>query len=156
MQRWETDALGDANMRRLQKGEIVQLMRRGYFVVDLPFVRPGKPMVLLSIPDGKAKAAVKPEAAVKQAVAARDAAKAAAAAAAKNTASAAALKSKPKAGPGLAAAEANGAAGKNLGKKAEKKSQPRKQAVEAEPSPVSSKVCFSFSESSCPCKYALT
>lgn len=63
MQRWETEALGDANMRTLQKGDIIQLMRRGYFIVDAPAVRPGKPMVLLSIPDGRSKAPAKPAAA---------------------------------------------------------------------------------------------
>eukprot|EP00898_Chlorokybus_atmophyticus_P001795 jgi/Chlat1/2616/Chrsp178S02500 len=54
--RWEVSAIGDSNMRNLQKGEIIQLERKGYFIVDVPHVRAGKPVVLLSIPDGRQKA----------------------------------------------------------------------------------------------------
>ena len=53
LQRWETEALGDSNMRILQKGEVIQLERKGYYIVDRPYLRPGKPMVLLNIPDGR-------------------------------------------------------------------------------------------------------
>ena len=53
LQRWETEALGDSNMRILQKGEVIQLERKGYYIVDKPYLRPGKPMVLLNIPDGR-------------------------------------------------------------------------------------------------------
>ncbi|PIA54692.1 hypothetical protein AQUCO_00900927v1 [Aquilegia coerulea] len=49
----ETLALGDSNMRNLQRGEILQLERKGYFRCDVPFVKPSKPMVLVAIPDGR-------------------------------------------------------------------------------------------------------
>ncbi|PSS08412.1 Glutamate--tRNA ligase [Actinidia chinensis var. chinensis] len=49
----ETAALGDPNMRNLQRGEILQLERKGYFICDVPFVRPSKPIVLFAIPDGR-------------------------------------------------------------------------------------------------------
>eukprot|EP00955_Chlamydomonas_euryale_P091831 364650-Chlamydomonas_euryale.AAC.5 len=51
--RWDRTALGDANMRSLQKGEIIQLERKGYFIVDEPLTKPGKPIVLFGIPDGR-------------------------------------------------------------------------------------------------------
>lgn len=56
-QRWETSAVGDPNMRTLQKGDIIQLERKGYFTVDAPLTRPEQPIVLLSIPDGRQKSA---------------------------------------------------------------------------------------------------
>ena len=62
-QRWETAALGDPNMRTLQKGDIIQLERKGYFIVDVPLVRPGQPIILLSIPDGRQKSTSAPQAA---------------------------------------------------------------------------------------------
>lgn len=52
--KFETAALGDANMRTLQKGDIIQLERKGYYIVDAPLLKPGKPIVLFSIPDGRA------------------------------------------------------------------------------------------------------
>eukprot|EP00192_Tetraselmis_astigmatica_P007072 CAMPEP_0117656620 /NCGR_PEP_ID=MMETSP0804-20121206/4900_1 /TAXON_ID=1074897 /ORGANISM="Tetraselmis astigmatica, Strain CCMP880" /LENGTH=718 /DNA_ID=CAMNT_0005463031 /DNA_START=7 /DNA_END=2163 /DNA_ORIENTATION=- len=52
--KFEFTAQGDPNMRTLQKGDIIQLERKGYFIVDAPLLKAGKPMVLLSIPDGKA------------------------------------------------------------------------------------------------------
>lgn len=48
-----SSALGDANMRTLQRGDILQLERKGYFRVDEPQTKPGKPMVLFLIPDGR-------------------------------------------------------------------------------------------------------
>ncbi|CAI5497800.1 unnamed protein product [Closterium sp. Naga37s-1] len=51
--RWEEAAVGDANMRNLQRGDIIQLERKGYYVCDQPLVRPHKPMVLIAIPDGR-------------------------------------------------------------------------------------------------------
>lgn len=56
-QRWETAALGDPNTRTLQKGDIIQLERKGYFIVDVPLVRSGHPITLFSIPDGRQKSA---------------------------------------------------------------------------------------------------
>ena len=44
---------GDVNMRTLQKGDIIQLERKGYYVVDEPLTKPGKPIVLFNIPDGR-------------------------------------------------------------------------------------------------------
>ncbi len=61
-QRWETAALGDPNMRTLQKGDVIQLERKGYFMVDVPLVRSGQPITLFSIPDGRQKSASAPPA----------------------------------------------------------------------------------------------
>ena len=46
---------GDANMRTLLKGDVLQLERKGYFIVDEPFVSASSPMVLFSIPDGRTR-----------------------------------------------------------------------------------------------------
>lgn len=51
--RFETPAVGDSNMRNLQHGEIIQLERKGYYICDVPFLRSSKPIVLISIPDGR-------------------------------------------------------------------------------------------------------
>lgn len=50
----ETSALGDPNMRNLKCGDVIQLERKGYFRCDVPFVKSSKPIVLFSIPDGRA------------------------------------------------------------------------------------------------------
>jgi glutamyl-tRNA synthetase len=55
----ETAALGDSNMRNLKRGKILQLERKGYFRVDVPFVRPSKPIVLFAIPDGRQQTVMK-------------------------------------------------------------------------------------------------
>ena len=47
-------ALGDANMRNLKRGEIIQIERKGYYCCDAPFMRPSKPVVLFATPDGQA------------------------------------------------------------------------------------------------------
>lgn len=57
--RRETAALGDSNMRNLQRGEILQLERKGYFRCDVPFIRPSKPIVLFAIPDGRQQTCLK-------------------------------------------------------------------------------------------------
>ena len=49
----EVAAVGDANMRTLQKGTILQLERKGYFIVDRPLVKDGATMQLIYIPDGR-------------------------------------------------------------------------------------------------------
>jgi hypothetical protein len=56
-QKWVTAAVGDANMRSLKQGEVIQLERKGYFAVDRAFdpAAAGQPIVLLNIPDGRAK-----------------------------------------------------------------------------------------------------
>jgi glutamyl-tRNA synthetase len=55
--RWEAAAVGDVNMGALKKGEVLQLERKGYYIVDAPAGSsgPGSPAVLLSIPDGRTK-----------------------------------------------------------------------------------------------------
>ena len=48
-------ATAEGNMRTLKKGDMIQLERRGYFVIDnieMPGDH-GKPMKLIFIPDGK-------------------------------------------------------------------------------------------------------
>ncbi|KAB8112504.1 hypothetical protein EE612_050944, partial [Oryza sativa] len=56
--RKETLALGDANMRNLLRGEVIQLERKGYYRCDAPFVRSSKPVVLFAIPDGRQQASL--------------------------------------------------------------------------------------------------
>ncbi len=70
LQRWEMEALGDPNMRTLQKGDIIQLERKGYFIVDVPLLRSGQPITLFSIPDGRKQNASAPPAAKPAAAAA--------------------------------------------------------------------------------------
>lgn len=48
-------AMGDRNMRVLSKGDIIQLERKGYFIVDRPFWKSSLPMILFNIPDGRLK-----------------------------------------------------------------------------------------------------
>lgn len=53
---------GDVNLRGLQKGDLVQLERRGYYKCDRVLVRDASaahPLVLVEIPDGKVKQTVK-------------------------------------------------------------------------------------------------
>ncbi|KAG7648894.1 Ribosomal protein L25/Gln-tRNA synthetase anti-codon-binding domain superfamily [Arabidopsis thaliana x Arabidopsis arenosa] len=50
----ETLALGDSNMWNLKCGDVIQLERKGYFRCDVPFVKSSNPIVLFSIPDGRA------------------------------------------------------------------------------------------------------
>lgn len=56
-----TQALGDANLRTLNRGDRIQIERRGYFIVDTPHIQrfagtdSGAPMSLILIPDGSAK-----------------------------------------------------------------------------------------------------
>nr|KAJ0216270.1 hypothetical protein LSAT_V11C300155430 [Lactuca sativa] len=49
----EVGGVGDSNMRRLKRGDILQLERKGYFRCDVPFITPSKPIVLFAIPDGR-------------------------------------------------------------------------------------------------------
>ncbi|KAJ7973188.1 Glutamate--tRNA ligase [Quillaja saponaria] len=55
----EIAAYGDSNMRNLQRGEILQLERKGYFRCDVPYIRPSKPVVLFAIPDGRQQTCMK-------------------------------------------------------------------------------------------------
>ena len=41
-------------LKTLQKGAMIQLERRGYYIVDVAAFPPGKPMLLIKIPDGTA------------------------------------------------------------------------------------------------------
>ncbi|KAI8476061.1 MAG: tRNA synthetases class I, catalytic domain-containing protein [Monoraphidium minutum] len=54
--KYEITALGDLNMRDLARGDVLQLERRGYYIVDKPWAEGGR-AVLLMIPDGRARAA---------------------------------------------------------------------------------------------------
>ena len=49
--------MGDVTLRTLRRGEVLQLERKGYFIVDRAYdpAHPDLPMVLFNIPDGKAK-----------------------------------------------------------------------------------------------------
>ena len=51
-----TNVIGDFGLKTLQKDEIIQLERRGYYRVDQPYVSEEKSLSLFMIPDGKAKA----------------------------------------------------------------------------------------------------
>lgn len=51
-----TDVIGDAGLKSLQENDIIQLERRGYYRVDRPWLNATKPLILYTIPDGKAKA----------------------------------------------------------------------------------------------------
>ncbi len=56
LQKSVSEAYGDANMRKLKKGDVIQLERKGYWIVDraADAGQPEQPMVLLDIPDGRA------------------------------------------------------------------------------------------------------
>ena len=56
-QTWfETDAWAESAVRLLGKGEIIQFVKFGCFIVDKPYLgRPSEPAVLIYIPDGKEK-----------------------------------------------------------------------------------------------------
>jgi len=55
--RAETAALGDPYLRTTQKGEVIQLERKGFYRCDRPYGgSPDKPAVLFLIPDGRTKA----------------------------------------------------------------------------------------------------
>lgn len=47
----ETLCLGDANLRLLQKGDSIQLERRGYFICEKPYFK-SEEILLIAIPDG--------------------------------------------------------------------------------------------------------
>ena len=52
-----TPALGDVSLRDTPRGEVIQLERKGYYIVDVAFdpAAPEKPIVLFNIPDGRMK-----------------------------------------------------------------------------------------------------
>ncbi|KAJ3125980.1 hypothetical protein HK098_007985 [Nowakowskiella sp. JEL0407] len=51
---FKTDAWGDANLRHCKKGDIIQLERKGFYIVDTEF-SDDEPMHLIFIPDGSAE-----------------------------------------------------------------------------------------------------
>ncbi|KAI8848751.1 tRNA synthetases class I, catalytic domain-containing protein [Chytridium lagenaria] len=52
---FQTEAWGDGNLRFAKKGDIIQLERKGYYIVDDAYdaAKPSKPIKVISIPDGK-------------------------------------------------------------------------------------------------------
>ena len=50
----ETTGYGDPALRTLNKGDRLQVERKGYYIVDSPFMYPNTPIVLILIPDGTA------------------------------------------------------------------------------------------------------
>ena len=58
--KWVYAATGEASLRQLKKGEIIQAERRGFYIVDEPYLRPSAPMVLIFVPDGKNMFGIKP------------------------------------------------------------------------------------------------
>ena len=46
-------ARGEAALRQLCRGQVIQVERRGYYVCDAPYLRPAEPIRLLFVPDGK-------------------------------------------------------------------------------------------------------
>ncbi len=54
--RVDARAIADGGLKDLKKGEVIQIERRGFYIVDEPFTSDDKPMVLFMIPDGKKKA----------------------------------------------------------------------------------------------------
>ncbi len=57
LQKKVTPALGDVNLREYSKGTVLQLERKGYFIVDSAWnaAHPEAPIVLFAIPDGRLK-----------------------------------------------------------------------------------------------------
>jgi glutamyl-tRNA synthetase len=51
-----TEVIGDFALKTLQKNDIIQLERRGYYRVDQPIISEERGLALFMIPDGKAKA----------------------------------------------------------------------------------------------------
>lgn len=53
--------IGDPELRKCKKGDIIQLQRRGFFKVDRAYAPPSiytgvtSPIILLEVPDGKEK-----------------------------------------------------------------------------------------------------
>ena len=50
-----SEVIGDAGLKTLQKHEVIQLERRGYYRVDRPYMNKEKGLILFMIPDGKTK-----------------------------------------------------------------------------------------------------
>lgn len=52
-------ARGEAALRTVKRGEIVQVERRGFYICDAPYLRPDEPIKLIFVPDGKNMMGVK-------------------------------------------------------------------------------------------------
>lgn len=52
-------AKGEPSLRTIKKGETIQVERRGFYVCDVPYVRPSDPMIFYFVPDGKNMMGVK-------------------------------------------------------------------------------------------------
>jgi hypothetical protein len=44
--------IGDPNLKVLKKGDMLQLERRGYYIVDSPYLEGRSQLRLIEIPDG--------------------------------------------------------------------------------------------------------
>lgn len=53
---YDTPGVGEPAMRACQKGDVIQISRRGFFIIDALPTADGTPMQLIFIPDGKMKA----------------------------------------------------------------------------------------------------
>jgi glutamyl-tRNA synthetase len=62
---FQYEAWGDANLRTCKKGDIIQLERKGYYIVDKEFnpATPTEPIEVISIPDGSVSSTVSKNAA---------------------------------------------------------------------------------------------
>jgi glutamyl-tRNA synthetase len=52
----QSEVHGDAGLREVQEGDIIQIERRGFYRCDRPYINDTKPLILFMIPDGKQKA----------------------------------------------------------------------------------------------------
>lgn len=70
--------IGDPELRKCKKGDIIQLQRRGFFKVDRAYAPPSiytgvtSPVILLEVPDGKEKSSTQTSTANKETVAAKE------------------------------------------------------------------------------------
>ena len=46
-------AKAEAALRTVKKGEVIQVERRGFYICDVPYLRPDEPVKLIFVPDGK-------------------------------------------------------------------------------------------------------
>ena len=49
----ETSGLSESSLRLLSKGDIIQYIKRGFYIIDKPYIGRNEPAVLIFIPDGK-------------------------------------------------------------------------------------------------------
>jgi len=49
----EVLAEGHPGLRQMKKGDVVQLERKSFYIVDRPYLTPEKPLVLIAVPSGK-------------------------------------------------------------------------------------------------------